>query len=52
MQKYPRKFEYALTAMGQSLIPVISIMEKWGVQYIKSIEGNESLECVWNMENK
>ncbi len=48
----PPKVEYSLTAVGQSLIPVISMMEKWGVQYIKSIEGNESFECVWNMENK
>ncbi|MEO6869691.1 MAG: helix-turn-helix domain-containing protein [Ginsengibacter sp.] len=45
----PPKVEYSLTTTGQSLIPVISIMEKWGVDYIKSSEGNETLECLWSI---
>lgn len=48
----PPKVEYSLTAIGQSLIPVISLMEEWGVKYVKSTEGNENLECVWNIDDK
>jgi DNA-binding HxlR family transcriptional regulator len=28
------KVEYSLTAEGQSLIPVVSVMHKWGVQHL------------------
>lgn len=47
----PPKVEYSLTSLGQSLIPVITIMEKWGVEYMKGSGDNESLECLWDMEN-
>ena len=30
----PPKVEYSLTAEAQSLIPVISVMTKWGVQHL------------------
>lgn len=48
----PPRVEYSLTEIGQSLIPVISIMEKWGVEYIKNAEGSESIECLWSVENR
>jgi DNA-binding HxlR family transcriptional regulator len=30
----PPKVEYSLTAEGQSLIPVVSVMTKWGAQHL------------------
>jgi len=30
----PKRVEYKLTALGDSLIPVISVMHKWGVQHL------------------
>ena|ERR1700739_1783013 len=30
----PKKVEYELTALGQSLVPVISVMHEWGVKYL------------------
>ena len=33
-QVVPPKVEYSLTDVGQSLIPVISVMNQWGVTYL------------------
>lgn len=33
-QAVPKKVEYELTPLGQSLVPVISVMHKWGVQHL------------------
>lgn len=33
-QVVPPKVEYALTSEGQSLLPVISLMHRWGVQHL------------------
>lgn len=33
-QAVPRKVEYALTPLGHSLVPVISVMHKWGVKHL------------------
>ena len=30
----PPKVEYALSAEGRSLVPVLSVMHKWGVQHL------------------
>ena len=30
----PPKVEYRLTAMGQSFIPVIAVIQKWGVRHL------------------
>src|ERR1700730_1725052 len=31
----PPKVEYRLTRMGQSFIPVISVIQKWGVRHLR-----------------
>ena len=33
-REVPPKVEYRLTAEGESLIPVISVMHKWGVEHL------------------
>jgi DNA-binding HxlR family transcriptional regulator len=33
-QVLPRKVEYGLTSLGQSLVPVIATMHKWGVRHL------------------
>ena len=33
-QVLPKKVEYELTALGQSLMPVIAAMHKWGVRHL------------------
>ena len=33
-QAVPKKVEYELTPLGQSLVPVISVMHKWGVHHL------------------
>jgi DNA-binding HxlR family transcriptional regulator len=30
----PKRVEYKLTALGESLVPVISVMHKWGVKHL------------------
>lgn len=30
----PKKVEYKLTRLGESLVPVISVMHKWGVKHL------------------
>ena len=32
----PPKVEYFLTELGLSLLPVISVMDEWGTQYLKN----------------
>lgn len=34
----PPRVEYFLTPLGKSLLPVISVMKDWGVEYIKKQE--------------
>lgn len=33
----PPKVEYSLTEFGQSLTPIISLMESWGQQYVTDV---------------
>jgi DNA-binding HxlR family transcriptional regulator len=33
-QAIPKKVEYELTRLGESLVPVISVMHKWGVRHL------------------
>ena len=35
-QVVPPKVEYSLTSVGQSLIPVISVVNQWGVEHLLS----------------
>jgi DNA-binding HxlR family transcriptional regulator len=30
----PKRVEYKLTRLGESLVPVISVMHKWGVKHL------------------
>jgi len=30
----PKRVEYKLTALGESLVPVISVMHKWGIKHL------------------
>jgi DNA-binding HxlR family transcriptional regulator len=32
----PPRVEYKITAYGQSLMPVISVLQEWGLQDLKS----------------
>ena len=43
----PRKVEYSLTQLGESLLPVIASMEEWGLQFLRSHQATESTTCVW-----
>ena len=40
----PPKVEYSLTEQGQSLIPILEIMYKWGKNYKKIIEDEMSIK--------
>lgn len=35
----PPKVEYRLTRMGQSFIPVISVIQKWGMRHLRGESG-------------
>ena len=35
----PPKVEYRLTRMGQSFIPVISVIQKWGLRHLRGESG-------------
>lgn len=40
----PPKVEYSLTALGQSLLPVVDAMCRWGEQHgVKGVQGEASL---------
>jgi DNA-binding HxlR family transcriptional regulator len=34
----PPKVEYSLTEVGKSLMPVLTMLEEWGKNYMKQIE--------------
>ncbi|ASZ15063.1 helix-turn-helix transcriptional regulator [Chitinophaga pendula] len=40
----PPKVEYCLTELGNSLLPVINLMENWGTQYLKKPGKRPALE--------
>jgi DNA-binding HxlR family transcriptional regulator len=42
----PPKVEYSLSPEGQSLIPAISIIAKWGVQHLVTDKGLRKLGIV------
>ncbi len=35
---YPKKSEYKLTALGESIRPVLAVMDKWGLQHVQFIK--------------
>jgi DNA-binding HxlR family transcriptional regulator len=35
---YPKKSEYKLTALGESILPVLAIMDEWGLQHSEFIK--------------
>lgn len=37
----PPKVEYSLTSYGESLIPLLEIMDEWGKDYIKNVINKE-----------
>ena len=39
----PPRVEYALSEVGESMRPIIDVMEKWGIQY-KQLMGREDAE--------
>ncbi|WP_217605784.1 helix-turn-helix domain-containing protein [Chitinophaga sp. GbtcB8] len=43
----PPRVEYTLTEIGQSLLPVIINMEKWGLEYFKQMKGAAG-DCLWD----
>jgi DNA-binding HxlR family transcriptional regulator len=40
-QVVPPKVEYRLTRMGQSFIPVISVIQEWGVRHLRGVPDRE-----------
>lgn len=44
----PKRVEYRLTALGESLVPVISVMHKWGVRHLV----RESVLRKWGLSTK
>ena len=34
----PPRVEYSLTAMGQTLAPILRLMQEWGVQHMRQVE--------------
>lgn len=34
----PPKVEYSLTEFGQTLVPVLGLMESWGVEYVTQLQ--------------
>src|ERR1700704_6651248 len=39
----PPKVEYRLTRMGQSFVPVISVIQKWGVRHLSGARDREPM---------
>ena len=37
MQQVPPKVEYSLTKQGKSVMPILDIMCKWGIDYYDSV---------------
>lgn len=44
----PPRTEYSLTALGASLLPVITTMEQWGMQYILDHKKAQHGNCLWS----
>jgi DNA-binding HxlR family transcriptional regulator len=43
---YPKKSEYNLSALGESILPILSQMEEWGVknkEYVKQVVGKQNI---------
>lgn len=38
----PPKVEYSLTSYGESLLPLLELMHKWGKNYIKNVINDDS----------
>ena len=38
----PPKVEYRLTRMGQSFVPVISAIQKWGIRHLGGVRGRQA----------
>lgn len=39
-QEIPLKVEYSLTEYGESLVPIMKMLFKWGEEYISKMHGN------------
>ena len=46
----PPRVEYSLSAKGESLVPLISALEKWGINHAQPIPGYQAGECRWVTE--
>ena len=42
----PPRVDYALTALGKSLSPVIEMLYRWGENYLESRIGNQSANAI------
>lgn len=45
---YPKKTEYKLTKLGESILPVLAMMDQWGLQNAEFVK--KSLEELQDME--
>ncbi len=43
----PPRVEYSLSILGESLIPLIVDLEKWGIEYGENFRGRHQEECLW-----
>ena len=44
-QEIPLKVEYSLTAYGESLIPIMKMLYRWGEEYISKVHNSSGEEC-------